>query len=247
MKNLLALLWLFTALAAHGEEPRVAAARKARAPGVAALFKAAGVAFPPEQLYLRGFKHERQLEVWAGPKAGPLVKVKTYPFCAASGELGPKRRQGDLQVPEGFYTLDLFNPRSNYHLSMRVSYPNEADQRHKVPGVSLGGDIFIHGDCVSIGCIAIEDGPIEELYLMALDTRARTKRNAPIHIFPRRLDDAGLAELGKGRPTEDPLMAFWRSLRPAYTQFEETRRIPSTSVNPRTGAYVVKPQARASR
>lgn len=244
MRTVAACLLLFTALSAHAEEARVAAARKARAPTVAALFKDAGVAWPPEQMYLRAFKHERELEVWAGSKTGPLVKVKTYPFCAASGELGPKRQQGDLQVPEGFYSIDLFNPYSNFHLSMRVSYPNAADKRHKTAS-DPGGNIFVHGNCVSIGCIAIEDEPIEELYLMVLDTRAKTKRNVPIHIFPRRLDAAGMKALEAGRAASDPLVTFWRSLQPAYGFFEEARHIPITSVDAKTGTYVVKPARQA--
>ncbi|MBZ4416495.1 murein L,D-transpeptidase family protein [Myxococcus sp. RHSTA-1-4] len=244
MRTLATCLLMFFALSAHAEPPRVASARKSKAPVVAGLFKAAGVAWPPEQMYVRAFKHERELEVWAGAKAGPLVKVKTYPFCAASGELGPKRQRGDLQVPEGFYTIDLFNPWSDYHLSMRVSYPNEADKRHKT-AADPGGNIFVHGDCVSIGCIAIEDEPIQELYLMVLDTREKTKRNVPIHIFPRRLDDKGMKALEGGRSSTDPLVAFWRSLQPAYTFFEEARHLPVTSVDPKTGAYVVKPARQA--
>ncbi|MCE9672549.1 L,D-transpeptidase family protein [Myxococcus stipitatus] len=220
---------------------RVATARKQRMRAVTALFAKAGVPWPPEQLYVRAFKHERELEVWAGPARGPLAKVKTYPFCAASGELGPKRRQGDLQVPEGFYTLDLFNPWSSYHLSIRVSYPNAADRHHQRAGVPLGGDIFVHGDCVSIGCIAIQDAPIEELYLMTLDTRAKTKRDTPIHIFPRRLTAQGLAKLEERAGRDADLVAFWRSLQPAYQQFEESRRVPRTRVDAKTGAYVVSP------
>lgn len=244
MGKLAACVLLFAALSAHAEPQRVAAARKARAPVVASLFKAAGVAWPPEQMYVRAFKHERELEVWAGPKAGPLVKVKTYPFCAASGELGPKRQRGDLQVPEGFYTIDLFNPWSDYHLSMRVSYPNAADKRHKT-AADPGDNIFVHGNCVSIGCIAIEDEPIEELYLMVLDTRAKTKRNVPIHIFPRRLDAEGMKKLEEGRAATDPLVTFWRSLQPAYTLFEENRQVPLTSIESKTGTYVVKPARQA--
>jgi len=247
MRLLVTTLWVLLLLPTAHAADRVAAARKARAKQVAALFSEAGVAWPPEQLYLRAFKHERELEVWAGSKTGPLVKVKTYPFCAASGDLGPKRREGDLQVPEGFYTIDLFNPKSSYHLSMRVSYPNAADRFQQVAGVPLGGDIYVHGDCVSIGCIAIEDGPIEELYLITLDTRAKTKRDVPIHIFPRRLDDAGMAALTQSQPAASSLVAFWKSLQPAYSQFEALRRIPSTSVDPKTGQYVVKPAATARR
>ncbi|XHF15200.1 L,D-transpeptidase family protein [Archangium gephyra] len=206
---------------------------------VARTFAEAGVSWPPEELYVRAFKQERQLEVWAGAKGQRLRKVKTFPFCAASGEVGPKRREGDLQVPEGFYTLDQFNPRSQFHLSMRVSYPNDADRR--LGERPLGGAIYVHGNCMSIGCIAIEDGPIEELYLMVLEARARMKRDVPIHIFPRRLDAQGLAALAQHPSATPERVAFWRGLEPGWRLFEETRRPPRVSVDSRTGAYTVKP------
>ena len=226
-------------MTAHAED-RVAAARQSKAKVLTQLFAAAGVAYPPEELYLRAFKHERELEVWAGARGKPLTKVKTYPFCAASGELGPKRQQGDLQVPEGFYTIDLFNPRSDFHLSMRVSYPNESD---RILGRRpLGGAIMVHGNCVSIGCIAIEDGPIEELYLMVLDARARMKRDVPIHIFPRRLDAEGLAALEQHPRATPQRVSFWRGLEPGWRLFEETHRPPRASVDPKTGAYRVRPE-----
>ncbi|MGZ3457655.1 MAG: L,D-transpeptidase family protein, partial [Archangium sp.] len=186
----------------------------------------------------RAFKQERELEVWAGARGQPLRKVKTFPFCAASGDVGPKRREGDAQVPEGFYTLDQFNPRSQFHLSLRVSYPNDADRRQG--SAPLGGDIFIHGACASIGCIAIEDGPIEELYLMVLEARARMKRDVPVHIFPRRLDAAGLAALEHHPRATPELVAFWRGLEPGWRLFEQTRRPPRISVDPKTGAYRVE-------
>jgi hypothetical protein len=148
---------------AHAED-RVAAARRARQEALAQSLSAAGVAWPPEELYVRAFKLEREVEVWAGARGKPLVRVKVYPVCAASGELGPKRQEGDLQVPEGFYLLDSFNPLSSFHLSMRVSYPNDSDRKLSDPR-RPGGNIAIHGNCVSMGCIAIEDGPIEELAL----------------------------------------------------------------------------------
>jgi murein L,D-transpeptidase YafK len=232
-------LLLTCALSASAQD-RVAAARQNQARALSELFAAAGVEYPPAELYLRAFKHERELEVWAGPRGKPLTKVKTYPFCAASGELGPKRREGDLQVPEGFYVIDLFNPQSAFHLSMRVSYPNESD---RILGQRpLGGAIMVHGDCVSIGCIAIENGPIEELYVMALDARARMGRNVPIHIFPRRLDAEGLAMLEKLPHATESLVAFWRNLAPGWRLFEETRRPPRVSVDPQTGAYRVRPE-----
>lgn len=238
MKPVCLFLMLTVALAAQAED-RVQAARRGRLPAVVQTFTDAGVAWPPGELYLRAFKAERQLEVWAGAKGRPLTKVKTFPFCAASGELGPKRQQGDLQVPEGFYTIDVFNPWSQYHLSMRVSYPNALDrlQGHRRPG----GDIYIHGDCVSIGCIAIQDGPIEELYLMVSEARARMGRDVPVHIFPRRLDTAGLAALAAEPRATPELLAFWRGLQPGWRLFEESRRPPRVTVDARTRAYVVRP------
>lgn len=233
-------LWLLLALPSARAEDRVDAARHAKARAVEEAFAAAGVSWPPDELYLRAFKQERELEVWAGARGQPLRKVRTFPFCAASGDVGPKWRQGDLQVPEGFYTLDLFNPRSQFHLSMRVSYPNEAD-RLRGGRRDFGGDIFVHGNCVSIGCIAIEDDPIEELYVMVVDSRARRRGHVPIHIFPRRMDAEGLAALERHPRATPELVAFWRSLEPAWRFFEENRRPPRVSVDRRTGAYRVRP------
>ncbi|PTL79736.1 murein L,D-transpeptidase family protein [Vitiosangium sp. GDMCC 1.1324] len=238
MTRLLFLLGLLVALTAQAKD-KVAEARRAKERVLAETFTAVGVSWPPEELYVRAFKQERELEVWAGAKGQPLRKVKTFPFCAASGDVGPKRREGDEQVPEGFYTLDQFNPSSQFHLSMRVSYPNEADRR--LGQRPLGGAIYVHGNCASIGCIAIQDGPIEELYLMVLDARARMKRDVPIHIFPRRLDAEGLAALRKHPRATPELLAFWRSLEPGWRLFEETRRPPRVSVDAKTGAYRVAP------
>jgi len=238
MTRLLLLLGVLAALPVQAKD-RVEAARRAKAAGVARTFAEAGVSWPPGELYVRAFKQERVLEVWAGEKGQKLRKVKTFPFCAASGDVGPKRREGDEQVPEGFYTLDQFNPRSQFHLSMRVSYPNDADRR--LGERPLGGAIYVHGNCMSIGCIAIEDGPIEELYLMVLEARARMKRDVPIHIFPRRLDAKGLAALEKHPRATPRLVSFWRGLEPGWRYFEETRRPPQVSVDTRTGAYTVRP------
>ncbi|NOK20841.1 L,D-transpeptidase family protein [Corallococcus carmarthensis] len=246
MKVLLAWGVLLASLCAHAED-RVAEARKRQTAGLVQTFKEAGLTWPPEELYLRAFKSERELEVWAGPRGQPLVKVRTYPICAASGDLGPKRAQGDFQVPEGFYTVDLFNPKSAYHLSLRVSYPNALDR--KLGAAKPGGDIYIHGDCVSIGCLAIQDGPIEALYVMVSDARARMGRDVPVHLFPRRLDAAGLAALEALSGVTDAQKAFWRGLEPGYRYFEESRRPPRVKVDAAASAYVVTPapaaQARA--
>jgi hypothetical protein len=139
---------------------------------VAARFRAplerAGHAWPPRQLRVLAFKHERRLEVWAGDEGRAPVLLATYPFTAMSGRLGPKARQGDLQIPEGVYGLPVLNPNSSYHLSIRVDYPNADDvARSEIPRRQMGGDIYVHGEAVTIGCIPIGNPAIEELFTLA--------------------------------------------------------------------------------
>jgi len=131
-------------------------------------FEGAGVAYPPAEVALVAFKEERRLEVWARPGDGPWRFVRAYPILGASGHAGPKLREGDRQVPEGRYRVDALNPSSNYHLSMRLDYPNADDRRRgAADGRSdLGFDIFIHGGDLSIGCLAVGDAPIEDLFTL---------------------------------------------------------------------------------
>lgn len=133
-------------------------------------FDTAGLAYPPRSITLLALKQERRVELWASTGASPRI-VHTYPILAASGVAGPKLRQGDLQVPEGAYRILWLNPNSAYHLSMKVDYPNAFDRRRaRAEGrTDLGGDIFIHGREVSIGCIALGDPAIEELFVLASD------------------------------------------------------------------------------
>jgi murein L,D-transpeptidase YafK len=142
-------------------------------------FKRAGVPYPPKQLALLVFKREKRLAVWARASAtAPWRFVRHYPVLAASGHAGPKLREGDYQVPEGLYRIAHLNPNSSYHLSMKVSYPNDWDLRMAARDgrTRLGGDIFMHGNRVSIGCIAIGDPAIEELFTLVAETgRERVK------------------------------------------------------------------------
>lgn len=228
MRSLLAvsLLLASTTLAAD----RVKEVRTRRAADVKALLEKVGLPSPVDEVYLRAFKQERQLELWAGRRGKPLVLVKTYPFCAASGELGPKRREGDLQVPEGLYEVPEFNPTSNFHLSMKVSYPNASD-KVRSDATRPGGLIYLHGSCASIGCIAIEDEPIEEVYLVSLDAKRRPIR---FDIFPMRLTPEVLQA-----QADAPHAALWKELAPAFTSFEQTKRPAKFNVDRRTGAYGV--------
>ena len=126
--------------------PRVRAAKQEKDAVLRAMIEAKGLAYPPKAILLRAFKKESTLELWAASsEPGPYVLLKTYGICATSGVLGPKRRSGDAQVPEGFYDLDFFNPQSNFYLSMHINYPNAADS---ILGYrpNLGGTIYLHGN-----------------------------------------------------------------------------------------------------
>jgi hypothetical protein len=137
-------------------------------------FEAAGVDYPPAHFYLLGFKAERELQLYVPAEGGPR-HVRTYPWTAASGELGPKLREGDRQVPEGLYGIESLNPNSRFHLSLRLDYPNAADRARAVADgrSNLGGDIMIHGGAASVGCIAVGDEAIEELFVLAADARLK--------------------------------------------------------------------------
>lgn len=135
------------------------------------VFQQAGVSFPPAKIALLAFKEEKRLDLFASGASGDFRHVLSWPILAASGTTGPKLREGDRQVPEGFYRIELLNPNSLFHLSLRVNYPNADDiARAKAEGrdpAGLGGDIMIHGGAASIGCLAIGDEAVEELFVLA--------------------------------------------------------------------------------
>ena len=217
---------------------RVRAAVAEKEPAIKRLFAEKGLTYPPKQIFIRVFKREQTVELWvSGTERETFELLKEYKVCASSGTVGPKREQGDDQVPEGFYHIDRFNPLSNFHLSLGVSYPNQADKILGVKG-RLGGDIFIHGNCVTIGCLPITDEGIKELYVIAVEARSAGQASIPIHIFPAKLNDKGLKKLG--REFADPkLMQFWMSLKPGYDLFEKNHRMPLITID-KQGRYQVK-------
>ena len=139
----------------------------------------------PEKLLLLALKEERLLEVYARVGEGYRL-FKSYPFTAFSGQLGPKLREGDRQIPEGIYHIEYLNPNSSFYLSMKVSYPNDFDvSKSKLKTVAeMGGDIFIHGKAVTIGCIPVGDVAIEELFVMVANAREK-KKEVKVIISPR--------------------------------------------------------------
>jgi murein L,D-transpeptidase YafK len=135
-------------------------------------FDKIAVAYPPRQITLVGLKAERTLEVWVSGADGKWKHLRDYPILAMSGVLGPKLKEGDMQVPEGVYRIESLNPNSLYHLALRVNYPNQEDQRRgKADGrPELGADIMIHGKKCSIGCLAMGDEAAEDLFVLAAET-----------------------------------------------------------------------------
>jgi murein L,D-transpeptidase YafK len=201
--------------------PRAERVIAAVAPRLAQGFSASGLRMGAP-IYLRLFKEERELELWVARSKGYQL-FKTYPICSISGGLGPKIAEGDNQAPEGFYDVKApsLNPTSLFHLSLNVGYPNAYDRAHG----RTGGLIMIHGNCVSVGCYAMTDPGIDEIYTMVHAALTNGTPAIPVHIFPFRLTSFNLS-----RHSRDRWLAFWRELRPAYDAFEANHRPPQISV-----------------
>lgn len=218
---------------------RVKEAYQEKETHVKQVFAAKNIDVTKANLFFRAFKHERLLEVWAKPHTKNTYElVTTYPVCAISGNPGPKRKEGDYQIPEGFYYIDRFNPQSNFHLSLGINYPNASDKLLGVKG-KLGGDIFIHGSCVTVGCLPMTDDFIKELYIMAVEARNTGQQQIPVHIFPAKMNEYTLTSLVHTFSADVTTAAFWADLQKGYDLFETTRQLPTVSVTSQ-GAYTYK-------
>ena len=217
---------------------RVRDARQATQARVEQMFADRNIRYPAAELFIRIFKWEKELEVWVRPVDKKKFELlKTYDVCAMSGIVGPKSRRGDKQVPEGFYSVGVFNPVSTFYLSLGVDYPNQRDRAANKGRSNLGGDIFIHGGCRSDGCIAITDDGISELYWLAVEARGLGQQTIPVHIFPARMDDdAEMKKLERLYQKKPAVIAFWQSLVPGYEFFEKKRQLPYVTVDV-FGAY----------
>src|SRR4051812_29180870 len=202
-------------------------------------FEIQHLSWPPEAMYIRSFKYDRQLEVWVKGDAKESFKLfKTYKICMQSGTMGPKRMEGDYQVPEGFYQISEFNPNSNYHLSLGLNYPNSSDKilsDQQRPG----GSIYIHGNCVSTGCIAISDEPIEELYIIASSVKANGQEFIPVHVFPVKYNvKKSMEYLNSTIKNNAYLQQFNKNIKEVFDYFESKKQLPIIMVNKR-GEYVL--------
>ena len=206
---------------------------------VAKQFGEKKLTWPPQEMYIRSFKYDRQLEVWVKATAKePFKLFKTYKVCMQSGTMGPKRMQGDYQVPEGFYYINEFNPNSNYHLALGLNYPNASD---KILSDSLhpGSAIYIHGNCVSIGCIPISDIPMEEVYIIASHVKTSGQDFIPVHVYPVKYNVKKSAEyLAQTLQTKPALIDFAVRLKEAFNYFEEKKQLPLIIVN-KKGEYII--------
>ena len=210
--------------------PRVKTAYTEKEKLVKELFSSKGISLSTMSIFIRAFKREKELEIWGkNSKDEKYILIKTYDICASSGELGPKRKQGDGQVPEGFYEIDRCNPSSNFYLSLGVSYPNASDKILGNKG-NLGGDIFIHGNCVTIGCMPLTDDKIKEVYLMAVEAKSNGGK-IPVHIFPFRMSDANMKSFEEKYKDDSILVAFWKSIQKGYEYFELNKKMPLVKVN----------------
>lgn len=202
-------------------------------------FKAKGLEWPVKFMYIRSFKYDGQLEVWVKNAVKEKYKLfKTYKVCLQSGAMGPKRMQGDFQVPEGFYYINEFNPHSAYHLALGLNYPNASD---KILSDSLrpGNGIYIHGSCVSIGCIPVTDSDIEEIYIIASSAKANGEDFIPVHIFPVRYNRKKSLDFFYNYTRNNPsLEKFELQLKAAYDDFESTKEMPVVMID-RKGDYVI--------
>ncbi|MDB4584412.1 L,D-transpeptidase family protein [Draconibacterium sp.] len=206
---------------------RVRTAYVEKETGMKKLLNDNSIRFENLTIYIRVFKQEKELELWAKNVTDKSFKlIKTYDICRTCGTLGPKRQMGDLQIPEGFYYIDAFNPTSSYYLSMRINYPNKSD---KILGVKtkLGGDIFIHGACVTIGCIPITDEQIKELYIFCVEAKNNGQSNIPVTIYPANLTNKKFITLIEKYATEKDKINLWTDLKTTYDNFIESKQLPN--------------------
>lgn len=202
------------------------------------LFKDKQIEFKNFKLLIIAYKTEAKIEAWVKPSdKEKYTLLKEFSICSSSGTIGPKRKQGDYQVPEGFYHIDRFNPYSNFYLSLGINYPNSSDKILGEKG-NLGGDIFIHGSCVTIGCMPITDELIKELYILAVEAKNNGQSEIPVYIFPAKLTDENYSKL-KSKYSEKSLAMLLENLKTGYDYFQNKKKLPKISVNT-NGSYSIK-------
>ncbi|WP_316800066.1 murein L,D-transpeptidase family protein [Pedobacter frigidisoli] len=187
-------------------------------------------------MLINAYKSEGKLEIWLKGKTDKKYSLfRTYDFCAHSGTLGPKVMEGDKQTPEGFYYINAFNPMSSFHLSLGINYPNSVDLERTGKDIKPGNDIYIHGNCVTVGCIPLTDEKIKEVYIMAVEARNAGQERIAVNIYPFKMTSENLAKYAAQYPAQ---LSFWKTLQKGYVAFETNRNIPD--IKEVKGRYVIK-------
>jgi murein L,D-transpeptidase YafK len=178
---------------------------------------------PSSPTIIRAYKKEAELEIWKMKSNGEYALLKTYPMCRWSGQLGPKKREGDMQVPEGFYTIapGQMNPNSHYYLSFNVGYPNAYDRAYG----RTGGNVMVHGVCSSAGCFSMTDEQVADIYAIARESFAGGQREIQLQSYPFHMTAENLAKFRL-----DPNIDFWKDLKNGSDHFEVTKAEPSVMV-----------------
>lgn len=196
-----------------------------------------GLTFDDIHILIQAFKLEKKFNVYVKKKTEKEYSLfRTYDFCVLSGVLGPKRKEGDLQVPEGFYYVNWFNPNSDFHLSLKVNYPNASDKILS-DKTKPGGEIFIHGNCVSIGCIPLTDPIAEELYILAVEATKNGQLKIPVYIFPCELMDSKFSVLSTFYSERTDLTDFWKNLKEGFDKFHSSKTEVKFTVD-KNGKYI---------
>lgn len=217
--------------------PRVAKAYAQYNDQLKREFTAKGLNYESSDILIRVFKAHSEFEVWAKNKdVDTFTLFKRYNVCAQSGGLGPKRVEGDRQVPEGYYFISDFNPSSDFYLSLLVSYPNYSDL---ILGnkTGPGGAIYIHGGCLTVGCMPMTDSGIQEIYTLCLNSRLHGQTNIPVQIFPVRFNRESIGFLTQQYGGDLSKQKFWMNLKSGYDYFERNKKILPVMYDPQ-GKYV---------
>ena len=216
---------------------RVRTALKEKEGLVAKNLQDKGLTLNDLNIIMVAYKDEDELEIYAKKKnETTYTKLATYKICSRSGALGPKRKKGDNQVPEGFYHINRFNPSSNFYVSLGLNYPNQADKL-KSSASDLGGDIFIHGSCVTIGCMPMTDDKMKEIYLYAIHAKSNGQTKIPVYVFPFKMTEQNFAVYKTKYNDNKILLAFWSNLKKGFDAFTKEKKELNFTIAP-NGDYL---------